>query len=230
MAQAISRAVFNQSGLVRALADLSVVAPVARPSPSQSFSDRLGQWIGFSEALSLYSTLNAARAEAPKQSGPRMMPAEAAALRARLVRVREALVAVVSALPQSQGEGASDYAPYHRHHVICQRQMSADIGQLRAQVRTALARLSPALRHLAELDAVMEQSLMARERNLLATLPVFLRKRFEQLCVADRSEADDGLETFLHEMQRVLLAELDLRLQPVEGLVSALENKGPLAS
>lgn len=234
MAQGMSHKVLNHSSLVRALAGL---ADAAVPASKQSFAERLGQWIGFNEALSLYSALNPGAAEAAK---PRPRPVESAAVRAEFTRVRDALVAVLveapAAAPQAQGEGAAYFTPYHRHYLARQRQMSTDIGLLRANVRAALSRHSPAMKRLSALDAVMDQALAVRERNLLATLPVFLNKRFEQLCMAHAAESgagEDGqrrqpgdwLATFCGEMRAVLLAELELRLQPVDGLIAALENK-----
>jgi hypothetical protein len=97
---------------------------------------------------------------------------------------------------------------------------------------------------LAVVDAVMERALSERERNLLATVPVLLAGHFERLRAAEQAtlaaaeSADDAgssaannpaaltpgawLNVFRKDMQSVLLAELDVRLQPVEGLLAAL--------
>jgi hypothetical protein len=92
---------------------------------------------------------------------------------------------------------------------------------------------------LAVLDAVMERALSARERSLLASVPELLGGHFERLRQAAlASEADqadpeaDGnavavtsrawLDVFRKDAQSVLLAELDVRFQPAEGLLAAL--------
>lgn len=223
----MSRTVFNHSGLVRALADLAVAET---PDSKQSFADKLGQWLGFAEALSLYSALN----PGTEQTSPlRTRVGTPAELRAAFERVRNALADSANAtVPEPGGDGA-DFTPYHRHHLARQREMSAEIGLLRASVRTALARRSPALKRLAALDAVMEQALAARERNLLASVPQRLSKRFQHLNAAHLANADapgqapqpDGwLAAYCAEMRTVLLAELELRLRPVDGLIAALEN------
>lgn len=234
MAQAMSPAALNHSSLVRALADL---ADVQVPESKQSFAERLGQWLGFAEALSLYSVLNPGGAEAPQR---RASAGQATAVRAELARVRDTLIETLREPPavasQAPGEGTvdftPDFTPIHRHYLARQRQMSNDIGLLRAKVRTALACQTPALKRLAELDAVMEQALGVRERSLLATLPVFLSRRFEQLCAAqqtpaqaEESGAGDWLAAYCREAQTLLLMELELRLQPVNGLIAALENE-----
>lgn len=245
MTQAAPRTRFNSAGLVRLLAELAV-AEVA--DPKQDFAARLGEWLDLKDALALYSALHAI----PPESASRAMPA--AFLRAELVRVRAALTAGITAdtaqsvgsalalptpLPSDTAETAADFAPFHRYYVAHQRAMAASIGPLRAAVRTALGRHSSALRQLAGLDAVMEQALAAREASLLATVPALLGKRFAHLHEShqrarDAAQADDParwmdpggwLARFCVELQRVLLAELELRLMPVVGLLAALETK-----
>jgi len=139
--------------------------------------------------------------------------------------------------PNAPVESAADFSPYHRYYQAHQRDMNAAIGPLRANVRAVLASGSPALQRLAALDAVLEQALATRERNLLATLPLLLAKRFGHLYKAhqevlgDRLDLDDPemwmrpggwLAMYCRDMQAVLLAELEVRLQPVAGLIEAL--------
>ncbi|WP_341645176.1 DUF3348 family protein [Thauera sp. SDU_THAU2] len=128
-----------------------------------------------------------------------------------------------------------DFAPLHRHYMTQQRRLAAVVGPLRAQMRAELGRQSAALKQLAALDAVMEQALAAREAGLLAQVPVLLGGRFARLFEAHGGAADGDaagwlqpggwLARFCAEMQQVLLAELDLRLMPVAGLVAALDTE-----
>ncbi len=68
----------------------------------------------------------------------------------------------------------------------------------------------------------MEQVVGAQERALLATVGARLEPRFDQLRAAqDGAPPGPWLERFRQEMRGLLLAELDLRLQPVEGLLEA---------
>jgi hypothetical protein len=252
MAHGMPRTRFNSSGLVRALSDLAVAEV---PGSKQSFADRLGQWLDFTDALALFSALNAGtaagvepRAAAPSTAGE--------LARQEFERVRAALADSITtdgmlapgragiALPlpaqRASVDSAADFAPYHRCYLAHQRNMNLSIGPLRASVRAALSRHSPALGRLASLDAVMDQALAARERNLLATVPSLLARRFEQLfkahqaALAEAQVADEPgqwmqaggwLAAFCSEVQAVLLAELDLRLQPVAGLIAALDHE-----
>ncbi|BAL26968.1 DUF3348 domain-containing protein [Azoarcus sp. KH32C] len=251
MAQGLPRSHFNSSRLVRALTDLSV-ADV--PESKQSFAERLGQWLDFTDALSLYSALNAGAGDLEPSSA--VAPAGRALVRNQLTRVRAALldsilmdgvsrpgkarIELPIPTPNDSVESAADFAPYHRYYLAHQRDMSANIGSLRATVRNAMARQSAKLKRLAALDAVLDKALEVRERSLLATVPTLLGKRFEHLYQshqatrAEAQTADDPMQwmqpgrwlaTFCTDMQAVLQAELDLRLQPVAGLIAAFDTE-----
>jgi uncharacterized protein DUF3348 len=251
MAQGLPRTRFNSSRLVRVLTDLAVTDV---PESKQSFAERLGQWLDFTDGLSLYSALNAGMAGAPEVQSATPTP-EGATARMAFERVRGALVDSIARgglgsgksrielptpAPDASVESAADFASYHRYYLAHQRDMIASIGPLRATVRADLSRHSSALKRLAVLDAVMDQALTARERNLMATVPAFLARRFEHLYAAHRAKlaeaqtADDPgrwmqpggwLASFCREMQAVLRAELDLRLQPIAGLIAALDQE-----
>ena len=124
---------------------------------------------------------------------------------------------------ESPDDIAADYTPYHRFYLAHQREMETRIGVLRAAVRDALAADVPELRQLAALDAAFDKALGQRERSLLAKVPLLLEKRFVQL--REAHPASGGLEIFAREMQGVLLAELETRLQPVTGLIETLSHK-----
>jgi hypothetical protein len=143
---------------------------------------------------------------------------------------------------------ARDFASFRQAYLAAQQAMETHIAPLRGRLRSSLTDASPALARLAALDAVMEQVIGAREHALLATVPRWLEQRFERLRKT-HSEADadaDALvdlpaqggaparrphvawvDTFCQDMRALLLAELDLRLQPVEGLLDALRKAPP---
>ena len=142
--------------------------------------------------------------------------------------------------PDATIEQVADFAPYHRYYIAHQRNMAAAVAPLRAAARAALGEQSGKLRQLADLDALMDEALAARERNLMATVPALLGKRFEALLAAHRAtranaQTEDDpqqwiqrggwLAVFRKDLQAVLLAELALRLQPVSGLIAALDNE-----
>jgi hypothetical protein len=134
---------------------------------------------------------------------------------------------------------AAAYAPYRRLYEAHQREMELSIQPLRVNVREAVAKASPSLKKLADLDETLEKILRDRESKLLWKVPVLLRKRFEQLFkehqqkLADAQQADNPagwaqaggwLARFCNDMQMVLLAEVELRLQPTMGLIEAFKQ------
>lgn len=251
MTQGSPRTSSHSARLIRVLADLAVAEA---PESRQSFADRLGLWLDFTDAIALFSVMGSGAAPAPKAT-PAPSPA-ALTLRDDYARVRiglEESIAVDGLLTPGKArvklprpdwhpsiEGAADFLPYHRYYLAHQRDMGAAITPLRASARAALAALSPAHKQLAQVDGVMEQALGPRERTLLTSVPVALAKHFERLHQAHRAacteagEADNPdqwlqpggwLATFCKDMKTVLQAELDLRLQPVAGLLEALGNE-----
>jgi hypothetical protein len=262
MVQAPQRSALSGPTLIRVLARLS---DTDVPAPGQSLSDRLSQWLGWTDAITLSTALSASppvvaglRAdddparlcEQVRTSLARAVAGvgPAGAGRDRASRVRDAAAAATTA-----GAGA-DYADFRQRYLSLQQTMQTDVGQLRGRLRRMLAARTSDLARLALLDATMEQALAARERNLLAAIPTLLGAHFERLREAERQRLADAesseesvasqqpqqsqqppqskdapsitpgawLHTFRHDMRSVLLAELEVRFQPVEGLLAAL--------
>lgn len=251
MAQGVPRTRLNSAGLLQVLTELAV-GDVASPRQSFAerlgewldFKDALALYAALNAApvssvtvppsavIRLAEDLARVRAElattiladGPAQVG--LVPLSRSAARTDTVVSGADLTA------------AAPFAPFHRYYLAQQRSMAAGIAPLRLRVRAALGRQSAVLQQLAALDAVLDQALMAREASLLANVPVLLGKRFARLTEAQQSarggaamatdfdpqtQANDWQAGFWAEMQRVLLAELDLRLMPVAGLVATLE-------
>lgn len=206
----------NSSELVRLLVTL---AEPGMAGPQPSFAERLGDWLGWTHAITL-----SARVAAP--AGPAAAPAAPAAERAgaQCRRARGQLVADLaeSAAPEI-GDDSATYAPWRQHYVARQRAMEAGVAALRAQVRSTLAGVNARLRELAALDAVLDEALLARERSLLGRVPGLLQRRFDHLRV--REPAPGWPARFGREMEAVLRAELEVRLQPVDGLIEALREE-----
>lgn len=250
MTRGLRRATFNRSALVRILSEVTPETV----APPYDFGERLGQWLDFSDALALFSVLN--RSNEPSSLAPETPSTDNPTLNAQLQRVRKSLTDAIlndgvftgevarirfpTPLPQATADSASDYSPYHRYYLAHQRDMSASIGILRQQARKALAACGPAKQQLAQLDTAFENTLAARERNLLGSIPIMLAKRFAQRYQEHRAALTDNtsddpatwtnagnwLEAFCRDTQAVLLAELELRLKPVAGLIAALGATG----
>ncbi len=213
---------FNRSALVRQLA--AWVPAQAEPAPRQDLAERLGQWLNVADAIALHAAHQALPRVAEKTPATaRRATPPAASARAELQRLRDTLargIAAPPALPVHADD--AEFAPHHQRCLDLQRRMEMGVDALRAHLRQTLAQAgSPRLAQLAALDAVLDQMLGGREQKLLAGVPAFLRMRFEQLRQADPQGWPPRFEL---DLRQTLLAELELRLQPLTGLVEALDG------
>jgi hypothetical protein len=230
----------NSSRLIRLLGEVTSVE--AEPS-RQDMAERLGQWLGAADTVKLHAVLQSidAVAHEPVVMTAKRINTSAVAVTEVFQQVRAALTEAITADPATSArpprynnplpaeaataaapaspEPAATYARFHKRHQDLQRQMELKIAALRARVRQVMSNASPGLKQLAMLDAVMEQTLGAREQRLLAAVPVFLERRFDHWRQAQQPHR------FSQEWQAALLAELDLRLQPVMGLMEAFTNE-----
>lgn len=223
---------FHSSKLVRILSDLAVVEPV---ESGGAFAEKLGQWVDIAGAI----TLRAAQAANPPATPSGAPSVASVAMGEEFARMRATLENSIAkrGLPSAV---ATTYEPYRRYYLAHQRDMDLNVGQVRAKVRDRLVKAAPALKQLADLDAALDAILADRESKLFAKVPWLLERRFEQLLEGHQQrllgtqQADnpDGwmkpgawLARFCHELQMVLLAELDIRLQPTLGLIEAFNNE-----
>lgn len=231
---------FNSSRLVRFLAELSIVDAA---ESKQAFAERLGQWLDFADAIALHAAHASAAAQ---RSGAESstLPALANEFAAARAAWASSIAASCAKWPTSSSvadpDSAAAYEPYRRFYSAQQGEMDVAIRPWRNKARRALAQVGGKLGQLAALDAALDKILSARERQLLATVPALLERRFALLASAHRQrlaetgQADDPglwmqaggwLADFGKELAMVLLAELDLRLQPTVGLIEALSNE-----
>jgi hypothetical protein len=228
---------------------------VEAQAPGMAFAESLGLWVDYTDAIALYSVNNASHTAAvePSVNPPDLGRADLAEDFARIRASLEQAITRTAApkrgqsgieMPQPNADTPADltgaYEPYRRYYLAHQRDMDVSVPPLRARVREELALASPALQQLAALDGALDGILNEREARLLATLPLLMKKRFAHLrqqhaqALADTQQVDRPdqwmqagawLARFCHELQTVLLAELDLRLQPAIGLLEALHNE-----
>lgn len=212
------------------------------PPPKQALSDRLSQWIDWTLAVALSTVLDARSAETDSEAQDGADAEECARVRGALTQVivgDQALRALARAPAVGDGDEVPvDQAFFRQRYLVLQQAMEAGTGRLRERLRDRLAQGPADMARLAAVDAVMERALGRRERSLLATVPALLGQHFERLREAARepndadvpddspAAANDAwLDVFRRDMRNVLLAELDVRLQPAEGLLAALRQR-----
>ena len=234
MVQAPQRTSVRGPTFIRLLARLTDVDV----SPSrQSLSDRLGQWLDWTHAVALSTSLDG-KPSAVVSDAPTFGSAE----ENECARVRASLVSTIAGDRAFAKEGganeAVDYSVFRQRYLAIQRSMQAATGNLRGRLRDMLAQRTADMARLASVDAAMERALSPREQTLLAHVPVLLGDHFERLrqaeqkTLADAQVSEDApaiapgvwLDVFRKDVQSVLLAELDVRFHPVEGLLAALRT------
>lgn len=202
------------------------------PPPPATLSDRLSDWIDWTRAVALSRVLDAA-SPAAGTGGPAFDAAEEAAYaatRASLTRAIAGCLELCATDPQDAQAPEPDYAVFRQHYLSTQRAMLTATGRWRGRLRDLLGARSPRMSRLAELDALMEGVLSPREQALLAAVPGLLGEHFERSRLAAQqarieaptTASDAWLDGFRRDMQGVLLAELDVRFLPLEGLLAAL--------
>lgn len=219
---------FNSTPLRRLLAGWAAEAPAGRAPATESgdaVAERLGQWLAWTDAVELSTALN--QPPAPTADGATGAPPTAVLAQA-LARLQADQARQISTDPvylPGNGTGALDddhLAPYRRAGQARQRAMAAAVVPLRTRLRAALAAGSPAQAQLAALDATLDAALAGRERTALAGVVGWIEQRARALRTGG---AADWRTRFHHDMQQALLAELDLRLQPLLGLLDALQQE-----
>lgn len=197
------------------------------PAPAGPVAERLGGWLNWADAIGLSQVLAAPSPGGVNPSAIAQARDWAGAALARLqaeltAAFDDALLARESAEPAPAGVPLADLlAPYRLHHAQQQRSMAARIATLRERLRPHLADSAGHLARLAQLDALIERATSGPERERLAALPALLTHRAERHHAADPR---GWRARFWADLQRLLRAELDLRLQPVLGLIEALHD------
>lgn len=216
----------TRSELVRLLAPLR---RAGAPEPAAPIAERLGEWMGWTQAIALSSAL--AAASAPRAAAASAVTAGATAARALAARLAADRAATVAPLHAAWARpdavdidptGAPETAAYRLHHRSAQRAMARAVELLRARVRPAVAAQSPRLRQLAALDAALADALAVRQEELLGRLPLLLEAHWRAR--RDAAGWHAGYAAALHALLR---AELELRLQPVDGLIEAVREETP---
>lgn len=247
MTRVSPRTNFHSSKLIRCLSDWAALDAV---NPGDVFAEQLSQWIHFADAITLSAVHNDNAASVVKIQPDAQIAARAAIEfdRVQAVLAESVMRSFFPSsgksfitLPEPMLELPTDitaaYTPYRQFYEAHQREMELRIQPLKIHVRDAAATMSARLKKLAHLDATFEKILRDRENKLLSKVPVLLGNRFDQLFkehlqrYADTEKTDNPamwgqeggwLSRFYNDMQMLLLAEIELRLQPTMGLIEAL--------
>ena len=229
---------FSSSRLAQLLQQWQVLEPLAA---GPALPEQLARWLDWTDAVSLSSVLagespghaspeGPAGAAEPRAVGRSRTPAQ---VRQGLTQVRDGLLAAIATDPLFTAAGTAtdtvDFAACRRQYQAHQRAMERQLAPWREAVRALLMRQAAAqdgvdgLGELAALDAVMERALGERESHLLSRLPMALERHFKRLA----PDQVPGQAAFIKDLQALLGAELEFRLELIEGMLETLESPAP---
>ena len=193
----------------------------------QDVAERLGGWLSAFDSVKLDSALQAI-ASYGAQARQGGLAVDTHALEELCRHVKNALTDLITTQAAQAADPAKppDYGQHLQRYAELQKRMASQVTACRAQVRQALSKGSPTLRQLAALDGVMVQMLGEREQKLLSAVPLYLERRLEHWRQTQQhAQATSGwLHGFQQDMRQMLLAELQLRLQPILGLIEAVHH------
>lgn len=212
------------------------------PGELPCFGERLSRLFGLGDTMKL----DAATAHRARQTGVRQ-PEVVDRLIAELANTRKALIRRIQSFAEYPNNGtAPDPEATLNAWLALQRKVAASSRQLRDKVRNAMKDQGQAMARLAQLDAVFDHTMAAWTAQAFAQTPRILEQQLASPATpietppasgaSDTSashtpsppEADvatNRFRRFCEDAQTLLLAELDLRLEPVLGLLEACHNE-----
>lgn len=247
MTQALPLDSFNNSRLVRFLSDLAVTDVEVSHI---NLADRLGQMIDLPDSIAL---ADAHKNIARLKFKPSQMLANA--VMDEFINVRKSIIHLIASsfipgegpawltLPTTKVdvsvEDVVSFEAYQRFYNAHQREIDFKVRNLRLFVRESVEGTSRALAQLVALDTAMDDTLSVHARKLFSNVPKLLEKRFDHLLQEHKRahtnyqienplswlETGGWLEAFYREMQGLLLAEVEVRLQPILGLIEAYNEE-----
>jgi len=235
MSQSTSSDLQDRSRLVNLLTQLT---DFKLGSARYNLAERLGHLVGVSGSMDLARGLRQLPQQASQSKNTDVVVLQDDFLSTR-VRMMNTIIdsfSPESGDPQKKvpseatgirAEALKTFAPYKRFYTTHQIEIAVGVKNLRTRIRVGMSSFSAQMHQLAELDSTLDQSLEVHARKLFDAIPKLLEPRFQELLKQhqENDEATQWLELFHQDMRELLLAELDVRLQPVLGLLEAINEQ-----
>ena len=234
MAQSHSLALSERSRLVKLMSEL---AQLNSSAYDYNLAERLGHFMGVSGSMNLALGLRALPISASDKTSDSIDTVRKSVLDARermIMRVVESFSSsdsqnsVPSLTNGVREEALRTFSPYQRYYTSQQIEMGVAIKALREQLREDMAGFSLEMYRLASLDRVLESNLEAHARkqfnNVTKGLEKYFKTEISRQTVDFDFDLDQFLSIFYQKMRELLLAELDARMQPIFGLLEALNE------
>ncbi|NOK24291.1 DUF3348 family protein, partial [Corallococcus carmarthensis] len=125
-----------------------------------ALTDRLGQWVDWSRAVALSGALGG-RLPEPDEAAEALedVLADCAQAHASLLASISEDAEAERLLDLAEAAAVPNFASLRQRYRVLQQAIQTATGRLRGRLRDQLVQVSPELARLAEVDAVMEQTL-----------------------------------------------------------------------
>ncbi|WP_372966090.1 DUF3348 family protein [Marinobacter sp.] len=198
-----------------------------KPDTLPCFAERLSRLFGLGDTM----VLDAAIAFRTRQPGTCQQPVFDR-LTQELANTRRALIRKINSYGDDiRPDGNVEPEPYLNAWLVQQRKVAASSRQLRDKVRKAMKEHNQNLARLAELDSVFDHTMAGYTGQCFSHISKVLEQRFQALQTPSEptqntgTSSGDWLHRYCEDAQNLLLAELDVRLEPVLGLLEACHNE-----
>lgn len=213
---------------------LQILAQSGAPhtdDPLPCCGERLGRLFGLSNTLALDSAIAFRVRQPGMNQGPVIER-----LTQELANTRRALIRKISSYgSEVEPTDSEDFEPYLNAWLALQRRVVAASRQFRDKARKVMKDHNQNLARLAELDSAFDHAMAGYTSQCFSYIPKVLEQRFQALVQAQQTSSErshetgiapgDCLHRYCEEAQNLLLAELDVRLEPVLGLLEACHNE-----
>ncbi|MFV1873989.1 MAG: DUF3348 family protein [Oleiphilus sp.] len=221
------------------------------PRASGRFSERLTQNMDFSSSLKLSEIHGQLRLidkrhsqSAQTQGSSADLAVKAESVQAALSRVKRSILLNIEQSFDDQTKQARfplpvlcpeaenlDFSVYENFYLAHQKEMSAKIQGLRSYICETMSAASPTMAKLVLLDKTLEETIGLPLRRGFSALNFVMQQHAQVIQTAchdsktNTKVKQQSIDEFHVELHQFLLAELELRLQPIHGLLAAFTQE-----
>lgn len=219
----------NSSKLINTLQALAL----CDSSPSQQhFAQKLGDLLDLPDAFEVADNLRGLKRMAFKNAN---QGCNSKAIQQQFLQDKQTLQQTLSNKVQQHTRFDNEQAEsYSQFYSLCQSELEHGVFKIRKSLLNALKQSSVRMARLVFLDELLQDKLGAQMRSFYAVLPKLIEKHFQalknpeqqQLDMIALGQADSSHwpQQLKQDIQHLLLAELELRLQPLMGLIEAVDE------
>ncbi|MCR8921627.1 DUF3348 domain-containing protein [Dasania sp. GY-MA-18] len=203
---------------------------VSQHKPSQqNFAERVGELIGLPGSLVLSS--------APLKVKPQPAASSDQGIQDLFLEQHNQLVQFIAAcfdgsetrrrfqLPSIHQDTEKPLTDLKRFYINVQTELAGQVYKLHILIKDAAADISPHLKQLCTLDSAMSDILSNHIKRSFSSIPNHLDQRFQYWQQHSDDNFESAISNFCQELQQLLLAELDARLQTTYGLIEAVNEQ-----